>query len=71
MVSLPAATRLFGPIALTYQVTDAPAGSRLVCCLDVTAGSWPERARRKLLGVGDLVMMRKQLLTFKKLAERT
>jgi hypothetical protein len=71
MVSLPAATRLFGPIALTYQVTDIPAGSRLVCCLDVTARSWPERARRKLLGAGDLVMMRKQLLTFKKLAERT
>jgi hypothetical protein len=71
MVSLPAATRCFGPIALTYQVTDTPTGSRLVCCLDATARSWPERVRRRLLGAGDLVMMRKQLLTFKELAERT
>ena len=71
LVALPAATRWFGPLALTYQVTDRPAGSRLVCCLDVTAKSWPERVRRKFLAAGDLVMMRKQLLTFKELAERT
>jgi hypothetical protein len=71
LVILPAAARWFGQIALTYQVEDAPGGSRLICCLDVTAGSRAARLWREFLAAGDLVMMRKQLLTFKELAERT
>src|SRR5690349_10978143 len=31
-----AATALFGRFALTYQVTPAPGGSRLIGCIDVT-----------------------------------
>jgi Polyketide cyclase / dehydrase and lipid transport len=70
-VSLPAATAVFGAISLTYQVTATAGGSRLVACLDVTTRSWPERLRADLLAVGDLVMMRKQLLNLKALAERS
>jgi hypothetical protein len=69
-VSLPAATAVFGAMSLTYQITATAGGSRLVACLDVTARSWTGRLRRDLLAVGDLVMMRKQLLNLKALAER-
>jgi Polyketide cyclase / dehydrase and lipid transport len=68
-VSLPAATALFGAMSLTYQVTATAGGSRLVACLDVTARSWSGRVRADLLAVGDLVMMRRQLLNLKALAE--
>ena len=72
-----AGERLFGPVALTYAAEPDPApgpaagsGSRIVCRI-VTAGSGPvTRARAHLLAWGDLVMMRKQLLTFQALAER-
>ncbi len=70
-VSLPAATAMFGAISLTYQVTPAAGGSRLVACLDVTARSWAGRLRTDMLAIGDLVMMRKQLLNLKALAERS
>jgi hypothetical protein len=70
-VSVPAATAMFGAMSLTYQVTPAAGGSRLVACLDVAARSWAGRLRTDLLGVGDLVMMRKQLLNLKALAERS
>lgn len=39
--------------------------------IDVTAHSWAGRLRTDLLTVGDLVMMRKQLLNRKALAERS
>jgi hypothetical protein len=71
LVSEPAPTRLFGPIALTYRIDPAGYGSRLICCLDLTAESWPARVRAALLSVGDLVMMRKQLLNLKALAEHS
>jgi hypothetical protein len=70
-VSLPKPTALFGAFALTYQVTATEGGSRLVACLDVTARSRAGRLRADLLAVGDLVMMRKQLLNLKGLAERS
>jgi hypothetical protein len=66
----PRANAIFGPLALTYQVDPHPEGSRLVACLDVTATSWAGRRRRDLLALGDLVMMRRQLLNLKRLAER-
>jgi hypothetical protein len=68
-VSVPAATAVFGAMSLTYQVTATAGGSRLVACLDVTARSCAGRVRADLLAVGDLVMMRKQLLNLKGLAE--
>jgi len=68
-VSTPKATQLFGSIALTYQVDPRGAHSRLVVAMTVTASSAAGRLRRELLGWGDLVMMRKQLLTLKRLAE--
>jgi hypothetical protein len=64
------AERLFGPVTLTYQVRDLPGRrSRLVGCVCATAGSPAARLRRMLLDVGDLIMMRKQLLTLKAHAE--
>jgi hypothetical protein len=41
---------------------------RLVVRLDVGATTSLQRIRRALLASGDLIMMRKQLLTLKKLA---
>jgi hypothetical protein len=67
----PAAERLFGLMALTYQINPRAAGSRLIGRLNVRPPHrlWDE-ARYGLLVWGDLIMMRKQLLTWKALAER-
>jgi len=67
----PAAERLFGLQALTYQVDPRDSGSRLIGRLNVRPPRqvW-EQIRSALLVWGDLIMMRKQLLTFKALAER-
>lgn len=74
VVSSRGSDRIFGgPIVLTYSVA-APATeagrSRIVVFLAMTARSRPARLRRTLLLWGDLVMMRKQLLTLKALAEQ-
>jgi len=61
---------VYGKLAVSYTVVDRPGvGSRIVVCLLSEASSRPARLRRRLLGVGDLVMMRKQLRTLKELAE--
>ena len=72
VVSSAVSDRVFGgPIVLTYEVMPTgPESSRLVARVAVTAGSRLARLRRLLLGWGDLVMMRKQLVTLKALAER-
>ena len=63
--------RLFGPVAMTYAAE--PLGddaSRIVCRISVAQDGPVGWTRSRLLAWGDLVMMRKQLLTLKKLAER-
>jgi hypothetical protein len=63
--------RLFGPCAMTYAAEPAgPTASRIVCRLAVASGGPLHRVRARALAWGDLVMMRKQLLTLRDLAER-
>lgn len=64
-------TRLFGALALTYSThVDESGQRRLVCVIETPPqGRLAPRARRWLLSWGDLVMMRKQLMTFAQLAE--
>jgi hypothetical protein len=67
-----AALRLFGDLAISYTVADdGPGHSRLVAklLLGNAPGLFAE-ARRRALAWGDLLMMRRQLLTFRDLAER-
>ena len=69
LVTNPRGERLFGPVAVGYRVDPDPRGSRLVArvvCSQAGAWSW---ARARLLAWGDLVMMRRQLLNLKELAE--
>jgi hypothetical protein len=67
----PRGERLFGPCAMTYAAEPDPSGSRIVCRLTAAGDSRLRRGRAHALAWGDLVMMRKQLLTLKALAERT
>lgn len=63
--------RAFGDVAATYAAESAgPDASRLVCRVVCRVPSWPSRARAVALAWGDLVMMRKQLLTLADLAAR-
>jgi hypothetical protein len=69
-VTTPAGRRLFGPVAVTYAAEPAERGSRIVCRIVVAQDGPVGWAWSRLLAWGDLVMMRKQLLTLKELAER-
>lgn len=69
----PKGLRLFGAFAVTYAVTEErPGATRLVAKL-VVGGNEGDgvlgRLRRRFLAWGDLLMMRRQLLTLRKLAE--
>ena len=69
--SFGAAERLFGPVAGTYLVEPLDAERcRLLCRLVLGARPPFGKAWTSALGWGDLVMMRKQLLTLRRLAER-
>lgn len=67
-----APTAAFGRVAVTYAAVPRGTGSRLVAVLraDQPSGALAA-ARLRALAWGDLVMMRKQLLTLAALAERT
>ena len=61
----------FGAIACTYRVDPSDAGgSRIVVKMVIRRPSGIRRALAGLLPAGDLLMMRKQLRTLKRLAER-
>jgi len=63
--------RTFGDVAITYAVfPDGPGRSRLVAkVLTNPLGGVVGAVLRRVLPVGDLVMMRRQLLNLKRLAE--
>ena len=62
--------RLFGRVAMTYAAEPDGADSRIVCRIAVAARGPVARVRAQALAWGDLVMMRRQLLNLKALAER-
>jgi hypothetical protein len=67
----PSYARYFGNGSVTYSVrSSGPASCRVVVKLDVACDSRFERLRTFLLAWGDLIMMRKQLLTLKMLSEK-
>jgi hypothetical protein len=59
-------TKVFGSVVVTYDLRATPTGSRIIAKLNVRAAT----PIRWILAPGDLIMMRKQLLTLKHLAER-
>ena len=63
-------SRLFGELAMTYEVRAVEDGSRLIAKLLIRRPRGPGRLFAPLLPAGDLVMMKKQLRTLKALAER-
>lgn len=71
MVLLPRPARVFGPLAMTYAIRPQGGGSRLVVAMAVGASGPFGGVRRTALAWGDVVMMRKQLLTLRDLAEAT
>ena len=60
-------TKVFGKVAVTYALRPTARGSRILVKLNYQLAS---ALMRWILPAGDLVMMRKQLLTLKQLAER-
>ena len=71
-ITLASTTALFGRVVCTYRVVSTwPDRCRLVVKLLFSVAPGPRGwITRRLLPAGDLVMMRKQLLTLKALAER-
>lgn len=69
--AIPAAVRIYGPIAVTYQVAPRDSGSRILVriTLGVTTSVW-SRLRANIVTFGDAIMMWKQLRTLGRLAER-
>ena len=71
-VAGPRGARIFGPVAMSYEVVPGLASrSRILACLALGPARGPRRAWNAFLGAGDLVMMRRQLLNLRALAEAT
>jgi hypothetical protein len=75
-ITAPAGIRLFGGLPLVYQTVPLPGGTEARTTLrgDIalpSAGSAWAHARSVALAWGDLVMMRRQLLTLARLSEET
>jgi len=68
-VTKPAAALVFGPIAVSYVVRPDGDTTRLLGVICARRAGLLDRARLAVLAPGDLVMMRKQLLTLRDLAE--
>jgi hypothetical protein len=67
-----AGERIYGHFSLTYEVRPTgPDSSRLVCKADLASLTRWDRIRWFIVAWGDLIMMRKQFLTLKALAEKT
>jgi hypothetical protein len=72
VVVSPGGERAYGRFSLTYDVRPTgPDSSRLVCKADLASRTRLDRVRWFLLAWGDLIMMRKQFLILKALAEKT
>lgn len=73
-LTTPRGELLLGPVAMTFAAEPGPGAardaSRIVCRLVTRVDGLASRARAGLLAWGDLVMMRRQLLNLKGLAER-
>ena len=71
-ITLDSTTPWFGHVAITYDVRDVgPATSRLVAKVLFVAPRNPYGfVMQRILPAGDLLMMRKQLMNFRNLAER-
>ncbi len=69
-VTTPRGQRMFGPVAMTYAAEPDGQGSRIVCRIAAASRGPLARVRAHALAWGDLVMMRRQLLNLKALAER-
>ncbi len=68
----PGFARMYGDLAVTYRVRSRGAGrSRVVVKLTAGADTAAARLRRRLLSLGDMIMMRRQLLNLRDLAEST
>jgi hypothetical protein len=66
----PGALRAFGPLVCTYQTVPRVTGTTLRCDLFLSPRRGLGNVRAYLLAWGDLVMMRKQLLTIAALSEK-
>ena len=63
--------RWYGPVAVTYRVVrQGENASRLVVRVNASGTGLYGRLRREVLALGDMIMMRKQLMNIKRLAER-
>ncbi|MCT2589607.1 hypothetical protein LHJ74_06660 [Streptomyces sp. N2-109] len=70
-VTFPLTQRLYGTLAVTYRVVPRePGGSRIVVRLNVPGDRGLSRWIRGPLALADAVIMRKQLLNLKELAQR-
>ena len=69
-LTTPRGQRMFGPVAMTFAAEPDGADTRIVGRLVAGADGPLAQVRAHALAWGDLVMMRRQFLNFKELAER-